>query len=114
VESLMPSEWAAFRAFVFALGLACGCASDGGFGFKSNTFKNDNNLGDSQIDRKSNDTDRHDQNGDTEADIDDMFSEMNSATGASTDRPTRNEDDPLRDIFESQRAQEIERHLGIE
>jgi len=110
----MPSQWAAAsRTFVLVFALACGCASDGGFGFKSNTFKN-NNLGDSQIDRKSNDTDRHDGNGDTDADIDKMFSETNSAMGASADRPTRNEDDPLRDLFESQRAQEIERHLGIE
>jgi hypothetical protein len=110
----MPRQWAAFRNFLLVLGLACGCASDGGFGFKSNTFKNGNNLGDNEVDRKSNDTDRHDDSGDTDAEIDQMFSETNSGTGASTDRPTRNEDDPLRDIFESQRAQEIERHLGIE
>jgi hypothetical protein len=109
----MPSQWAVFPGFILMLALACGCASDGSFGFKSNTFKS-NDLGDSQIERKSNDTDRHDATGDTDADIDKMFSETNSAGGASADRPTRNEDDPLRDIFESQRAQEIERHLGIE
>jgi hypothetical protein len=110
----MPSQWAAFRTFILVFALACGCASDGSLGFKSNTFKNNNNLGDNQIDRKSNDTDRHDETGDTEADIDKMFAETNAVMGASNDRPKRNEDDPLRDLFESQRAQEIERHLGVE
>jgi hypothetical protein len=101
----MPSQWAAFRSFILVLGLASGCASD--------ALKN-NLVGDSQLARKSNDTKSHDDFGDTDADIDQMFRETNTEMGAGQDRPTRNEDDPLRDLFESQRAQEIERHLGIE
>lgn len=92
----MTSQSILVRIVALVAGIACGCASDG---FKT--------MSDGSSSDKPRSTAEREAKKDTDP-WDDVGREARS------DRPVQKENDPLRDLFVSPKAQEIERSLGVQ
>jgi len=91
----MPSQWVA-HVLLVVVGLLCGCATDGSKPL----------LGNSSPSKNSQSSDSKEKEEDASWD--------QVGRQARGDRPVEKENDPLRNIFVSPKAQEIERSLGVD
>jgi hypothetical protein len=98
----MLSRSVALRVLVGLSGISCGCATDGTSNSMSDAFH--------QTVRA---VTPHSSDGDNAGKAtDDDWNEVGRQARA--DRPVEQENDPLRNLFVSPRAQEIERSLGVQ
>lgn len=91
----MPGQWVA-HVLLVVVGLLCGCAADGSKSLLGNSSQSKNS--------QSSDS--------KEKEEDASWDEVGRQ--ARGDRPVEKENDPLRNIFVSPKAQEIERSLGVD
>jgi hypothetical protein len=97
----MLNRTAVLRFLVGLSGISCGCAGDGMGNSLTDAFHQTARVV----------TPHSDENSSTKA-TDDEWNDVGKQMRA--DRPVVQENDPLRNLFVSPRAQEIERSLGVD
>lgn len=98
----MLKRHVALRLLVAVSGISCGCATDGMSNSLSDAFHQTARV-----------VTPHASDGkDATKDADNDWDEVGRQARA--DRPIEQENDPLRNLFVSPRAQEIERSLGVD